>query len=61
MASHDPAVGHVHRVPGETPLGVWLYAAGEVCSGRGGDGVADALAEGARVGRSAAQAIGRRG
>jgi succinate dehydrogenase/fumarate reductase flavoprotein subunit len=43
----------------ETPLGEWLYAAGEVCSGRGGDGVADALAEGARAGRAAA--TGRRG
>ena len=53
--------GRVLDADGETPLGEWLYAAGEVCSGRGGDGVADALAEGARVGRSAAQAIGRRG
>lgn len=55
------AAGRVLGADGETPLGEWLYAAGEVCSGRGGDGVADALADGARAGRSAAQAIGRRG
>ena len=55
------AAGRVLDGDGATPLGEWLYAAGEVCSGRGGDGVADALAEGARVGRSAAQAIERRG
>lgn len=55
------AAGRVLDADGETPLGEWLYAAGEVCMGRGGDGVADALADGARVGRSAAQAIGRRG
>jgi len=56
----DPS-GRVLDGDGETPLGEWLYAAGEVCNGRGGDGVADALADGARAGRSAAQAIGRRG
>jgi anaerobic glycerol-3-phosphate dehydrogenase len=44
---------------GETALCGWLYAAGEVCSGRGGDGLADALADGARAGRAAA--TGRRG
>ena len=48
------AAGRVMGADGETPLGEWLYAAGEVCVGRGGDGVADALADGARVGRSAA-------
>lgn len=55
------AEGRVLDADGETPMGEWLYAAGEVSAGRGGEGVADALAEGARVGRSAALAVGRRG
>lgn len=46
---------------GESPIAEWLYGAGEVAVGRGGEGVADALAEGARAGRAAATAVGRRG
>lgn len=50
--------GRVLDADGETPLGPWLYAAGEVCAGRGDEGLADAVAAGARAGRAAARAVG---
>ena len=48
------ASSRVVGADGATPWATWLFAAGEVCSGHG-EGMADAIAEGARAGRFAAQ------
>lgn len=47
--------GRVLDGDGETPLASWLFAAGDVTVNRPGDGLADALAAGARAGAAAAR------